>query len=283
MENLQSCIEKCTINGSTFFYDVRFGSKIDEHKLHPFYMNCFVSTAKNISEIKRIIRIENNFYISVIAEKILHQTTVKFYPTDKTFVCRDYDPTKIIPAILESDCKEYLKSLDHPFYKPGYTANYLYTSDDLTHMYDRAIKDLSNPSRFCDFSFDSDSDPCFKSKPVKPLKKKGLFYSNELDWYNYIKSAEPIEPEMNINSWDDVYMSVVGEYSKESLTNLAMNNDEKSKMGSNMEDEELKRKKTEEFMQLRDLHKLMSEMTIEQPINLCNSIPKLDERVDNLT
>ena len=191
MENLQTCIERCTINGESFFYDSRFGTKIGEHILCPSYKKCFTSVAKPISEVRSIVRNENSFHISIIAEGSCVQIMVRFYPVDKTFVCRDYDPTKIIPMILASDSKEYLKMKDHPFYKFGYIANYAWSPDnlkDIDFKYDRAIEELlSKPSRFCvyDDPYDVSEREIKQPAEIKtPPKKKGLAFSNELDWYD---------------------------------------------------------------------------------------------------
>lgn len=201
MENLQTCIERCTINGESFFYDSRFGTKIDEYILHPSYKKCFTSIAKPVSEIRSIVRDENSFHISIMVEGSYVQIMVRFYPVDKTFVCRDYDPTKIIPMILASDSKEYLKMKDHPFYKFGYTADYSWSPDNLKDVdfkYDKAIEELlSRPSRFSGFPIYEDpydvsereikqlTNSILQPAEIKtPPKKKGLAFSNELDWYD---------------------------------------------------------------------------------------------------
>lgn len=200
MENLQTCIERSTINGESFFYDSRFGTKIDEHILHPSYKKCLTSVARPVSEIRSIVRTENCFHISIMVEGSYVQIMVRFYPVDKTFVCRDYDPTKIIPMILASDSKEYLKMKDHPFYKFGYTANYSWSPNDLKNIdfkYDEAVDELlGRSSMFSSIQIYEDpydvsereikqlTNNILQPAELPPPKKKGLTLLNELDWYN---------------------------------------------------------------------------------------------------
>ena len=127
LENLHHCIEQCTINNGCFYYDTRLGTKIDEYALHPVYKKCIKSTAEPVDSIVSITRNADAFHVCLISNNLQVQTIVKFYEFDKTFVCRNYDPTKIIPRILAQD-ESYFT--DHPFYKFGYIVNYSWASDD---------------------------------------------------------------------------------------------------------------------------------------------------------
>lgn len=172
-----SYIEKCTVNSESFFYDTRFGTKIDEHTLYTPYKKCFASVAKPVSDIRHIIRDEDTFYVSVVSGGSAALAIVRFYPVDDTFTCRDYDPTKIIPAILASDSKKYLEMKGHPFYQPGYVADYSGLPD--IQDYTAAIDELQEHS----FS------PKIMSRRIE---KKGLAFDNELDWYD--KPDMPASP-----------------------------------------------------------------------------------------
>ncbi len=213
-ENLQTCIEKCTVGADVFYYDSRFGTKIDEHTLHPLYKRCFTSTAQPVSDIARVVRDENNFHISLTSLNRSIQTMVKFYPCDKTFVCRDFDPRVVIPAILASSAKEYLKVKDHPFYRFGYVADYTFSPSDLDLRYTRAANSLADDMRFTTdfqkytqtpqvqaFIAQAREEDEIKritqqltepSKPKTPPKKQGLAFANELDWYD--KDYEDLIP-----------------------------------------------------------------------------------------
>ncbi len=131
MQDLSSFIEKCTVVGRTFYYDTRFGNKIPENELHDNYKNGPSFTAKSISEIKNIIRRENTFYITGTSRTDEVHTIARFYITDKSFACREYNPAVIIPAILQSKHKDYLASRNHPYYIAGYKANYMEYPEDL--------------------------------------------------------------------------------------------------------------------------------------------------------
>lgn len=172
-----SYIEKCTVNSESFFYDTRFGTKIDEHIIYTPYKNCFASVANPVSDIRRITRDEDIFYVSAVSYGSIVLVIVRFYPVDGTFTCRDYDPTKIIPAILASDSKKYLEMKGHPFYQPGYVADYSGLPD--MQDYTAAIDELQEHS--------------FSSKVVsRRIEKKGLAFDNELDWYD--KPDMPASP-----------------------------------------------------------------------------------------
>ncbi len=167
LENLQTCIEKYTIDTvsgpTTYFYDSRFGTRIPDRILHPSYKRCFSAIVQPVKEVKSITREENNFHLCIISNNSHVQIMVRFYPIDKTFICRDYDPTVIIPAILTSDSKTYLQNKDHPFYKFGYVADYSWHPNLLEES---PRKDVTTA-----------------------YEKTGLSYTNELDWYEASNTA----------------------------------------------------------------------------------------------
>ncbi len=212
LENLQTCIEKYTINTvsgpTTYYYDTRFGTQILDRILHPSYKKCFSSTVQPVKEVKTIVRDENNFHLCIVsndasANSVCIQIMVRFYPADKTFICRDYDPTVIIPAILASDAKDYLKNKDHPFYRFGYIADYSWHPIDLQmdykylsaieqlrereelfghsrSMYNRMLLQNTEEAEIAKLTNQINNPP----KPPTPPKKSGLAFTNELDWYD---------------------------------------------------------------------------------------------------
>lgn len=129
-ENLQTCIEKCTLRGVPFFYDSRFGAKIKSDELHPAYKQCFNADVKPVDRIITITRDVDSFHITLESNNTQLTTTIRFYYTDKTFVCRDYDPTVIIPAIIHNEqFTDYFIINGHPSHKFGYVANYMWSPE----------------------------------------------------------------------------------------------------------------------------------------------------------
>lgn len=138
VEDLSSCIEHCSViyNKGTlderidsFYYDSRFGNRIDSNVLHNYYKNNKDLPSIKVfpvKEVKEILRVDNVFYISLVNENsITTCTEVKFYTSDKSFICRTHDPSVIIKAICSNaEALEYLQDQQHPMFDAGYSACY---------------------------------------------------------------------------------------------------------------------------------------------------------------
>lgn len=125
MEDLRSCIERVEINGVEIYFDSRFGKKIDKSELHSEYVDGHLSKVQAVLEVISVERADNIFYAHIVTEIAERKAPIPFYKHDKTFVCRDYDPTVLIPAILNDPAhSRYLIANDHPCFRHGYTADY---------------------------------------------------------------------------------------------------------------------------------------------------------------
>jgi hypothetical protein len=119
--DLTSCIEYCSITGSDgFYFDSRFGTKIADDCLHKSYKYGVKFKASRVKEIQEIIRVDDTFYISILLPNdIIETLEVKYFDIDQSFIVRTYDPTQIIPAILNNkECAIYLREKNHPFFNP---------------------------------------------------------------------------------------------------------------------------------------------------------------------
>jgi len=298
-ENLQSCIERCEVAGETFYYDTRFGTKI--MSMHPSYKKCFSAIAQPVDSVESIIREENTFHVRIKSKGLPINISIKFYPCDKTFVCRDYDPSVIIPAILQdSNCREYLESRKHPMYNFGYVADYLWSPDCL------------NKWRDSNLDYDPDEELIEIQRTLskrEPSKKKGLAYLNELDWYNpESRIQEPVSDCESCVGDDPPFASEITQADLEEIEamfggtgnvekKLDAYNDEldfwvprkplkkiesvKSEINQEIErmKQEQMRQQIAEIKRLRDLQQLMAEMP---PWTQPSGVPKIDERIDNL-
>ena len=102
-ENLRTCIEifnidvNDTIEYKDLYVDTRFGTIIDEKILHPFYKDAIFikNKVKPFIEVQNIYQVNNTFQVYLRTEQGDEKTEVKFYQYDKSFICREYDPTKI--------------------------------------------------------------------------------------------------------------------------------------------------------------------------------------------
>jgi len=142
-ENLQACIEEYILNDKHSYYDTRFGTVLDGDDLHPSYKQCFSAVVQPVYSINSVERFHDTFMLNIECDanqKIIKKITVNFYPSDNTFTCRDYDPSIIIPYILQNPIfEEYFRRNSHPYYRFGYVANYQYSPID---TYRRADLDV---------------------------------------------------------------------------------------------------------------------------------------------
>jgi hypothetical protein len=120
IEDLSSCIEKCSIDDKLpFYYDSRFGTKIDEKILHSQYIKNSHHSAASIAVIIGHVHYDNIYILSILSNDTLNDIEVTYYSYDKTFVVNGYDPIEIIQFIL----KNY--SIDnHPYYDTNYVPKY---------------------------------------------------------------------------------------------------------------------------------------------------------------
>lgn len=114
-----SHIERFTIKGSHKFIDVRTGKVVDDvAKILSSFNKCFSSSVKPVKDVLAVKQSAEFFEVTIRDEKNqILMTKVKFNELDKTFACRDYDPEKIIPAILsDASCSYYFIVKSHPYY-----------------------------------------------------------------------------------------------------------------------------------------------------------------------
>ncbi len=130
-ENLARCIERYSLNDKTFYCDTRLGVKIDDRILHPAYEKQAIIKVKPVDLVTRIQRTSNVFQIWLVSDGFPEKDMVIYYSADNTFSCNRYDPTILIPHILQmSDSSDYLRPNNHPFYKFGYIADYSWYPDE---------------------------------------------------------------------------------------------------------------------------------------------------------
>lgn len=125
-EDLSSVIEYCTVGNDSFYFDARFGTVIHDSILHSYYKpKASRFNAKKVDAIKHISQEGHLMVLIIMANERLDRITVRFCPSDKSFICREYDPRIIIPAILgDPDIRLFLIRNHHPVGKYGYIANY---------------------------------------------------------------------------------------------------------------------------------------------------------------
>jgi hypothetical protein len=124
---LEFVIERCKIKEKEIYYDARFGNVIDPTKLHQYYKNnCSTHYVLPVKNIIHINRYDYTFEVCIMTEENeLVNESVKYFDKTKEFSCYKYDPTKIIPAILENDeFVLFFISRNHPFYNENYKPNY---------------------------------------------------------------------------------------------------------------------------------------------------------------
>ena len=143
-EDLSTCIEKCTLlNASnivleTFYYDTRFGVKIDDGELHPAYKLCESNEAITVVDIAGVVKQGNEFIVRVVLNdnNIIDTITVRYFPYDKSFIVKKYDPIKIIRCILaKAEFKDFFICSGHPSCLLDYKPNYWWIPDSLNAMY----------------------------------------------------------------------------------------------------------------------------------------------------
>jgi hypothetical protein len=161
-ENLSSCIELCTIQydrddstneliSNSFYYDTRLGMEIDEDLMHPVYKECTVIEVLPVISVASISNFGYDFNVKIHTYKVPSdirnketkdvEVFVKYFPLDNSFIVRDYDPRKIIQAILSNNIyKDYFIKNDHPYYRYGYIADYCWAPENLTIMYNAMKK-----------------------------------------------------------------------------------------------------------------------------------------------
>lgn len=121
LENLHSCIEKFECGSDTFYCDTRYGTEIPPDDLAPYYKQSNITfCVKPVQNVISVIREGNNFFVSIDDNQTIR---IMFYKYDKTFICRDYDPRRIIPAILSSEVDFFVEN-NHPSQRFGYVARY---------------------------------------------------------------------------------------------------------------------------------------------------------------
>jgi hypothetical protein len=143
-EDLSTCIEKCTLLNTsnivleTFYYDTRLGVKIDDGELHPAYKLCELNEALSVVGISDIVKQGNEFIVRVILNdnSIIDAVTVRYFPYDKSFIVKKYDPIKIIRGILtKEEFKDFFICSGHPSCLIDYKPNYWWIPDSLNAMY----------------------------------------------------------------------------------------------------------------------------------------------------
>lgn len=127
MEDLKDCIEcfQRVDETSKYYCDTRFGTIINEYILYPPYRNRIVFRVFPVKKYLGSTRTDDIFRVTIESNGVQHTIPVFYFPKNNTFVCRDYDPSVIIPNILaESKHSDFLQSKLHPMYKFGYVADY---------------------------------------------------------------------------------------------------------------------------------------------------------------
>lgn len=118
-------VGRANIDGLTFYYDRRTGMQIPDSVIAKKHLTEDIDTTAEVLEIIQIDRDKDNFNIVVCSANDIRKITITYDNTNKTFSCKDYDPRKVIPAILENeDTKLYFMSRDHPYYDKSFTPNY---------------------------------------------------------------------------------------------------------------------------------------------------------------
>jgi len=131
VEDLSTCIECAVMDNVAIWYDTRLGKPIDTDWLHPKYKKAHVSQVNPIIDVLGSIRFQNMFEVHILTETAELKIPVRFYRQDNSFVCRDYDPIKIIQGILKDEShSEFFISHGHPYYQPLYVAHYSIHPDD---------------------------------------------------------------------------------------------------------------------------------------------------------
>jgi hypothetical protein len=141
IENLRSCIEECTLldtgrknraeyyeeKREKFYFDSRLGRRIDIKNLHLYYqLNAASFTATPIKRVLSIDKKEDVFTVLIETyDDDTIKTSVRYFDSDKSFICRQYDPIKIIKRILiEPSFKQYFESKNHPSLNLNYDPRY---------------------------------------------------------------------------------------------------------------------------------------------------------------
>ena len=125
--NLRDCISRCSVEeGETYYYDSRFGIKLMEGELHECYHTRFIYKCKKILAVTHFMRVENTFHLVVRnTDDSMEQCDVLYSSVDHSFTNRTHDPSAVIPAILNNESyKEFFISGEHPYFDPGYIADY---------------------------------------------------------------------------------------------------------------------------------------------------------------
>jgi hypothetical protein len=172
-ENLERCIEKCIIiekgiEKEEFYYDNRFGTKIDQDQLHICYKQTQATKCRPVYKVLGMLQYNKIFYVAIEStDSNQEQCEVNYCNFDKSFIITTHDPSKIIPAIITNlDYKIFFMNNDHPNLRCGYIANY-----NVSH---NMIDNLNT----------SDIEPPKKRPIRKILPPIGDFYTDILNKHN---------------------------------------------------------------------------------------------------
>jgi len=127
IDGLEFVIEICKVKEKEFYFDTRFGNIIPSDTLHPYYKNrCNTYYALPVKNVIDVQRRDEVFTVCLLTEENdLVSVNVKYYSGTHEFSCYKYDPTKIIPAILENDeFAPFFMEKKNPFFDKNYVPNY---------------------------------------------------------------------------------------------------------------------------------------------------------------
>jgi hypothetical protein len=132
IEDLNGVIERFRCGEQEFYLDTRFGTEIPAEELNDAYKTEIVFDSKPVKSVNSILRLGKRLHCQVtLLDDSIEQCDVKYFDYDKSFVCREYDPRVVIPAILkDAEVAPFLIADDHPHFKDDYTADYGKTPDD---------------------------------------------------------------------------------------------------------------------------------------------------------
>jgi hypothetical protein len=168
-KNLRDCISRCSVGiCQPFYYDTRFGTKINDCELNDCYYTRFIYHAQGVKRVKTFAQSGYIFHlIVVINNNIEEPCDVTYSSIDHSFTNNTHDPSVIITAILTNiDYKPFFVTNKHPYFIGGYTADYMNMGFNRPNRAIRTIKCtptvsfysdmLNNPTMYYD-SVDDDS------------------------------------------------------------------------------------------------------------------------------
>lgn len=116
-----------SVDDTSFRYDTRTGKQIpDDTIIAKKYQQKLPDNTLAVLSIIQIQRDKNEFEVVVLGyDEELYSTRVVYNDSNKTFYCDEFDPRKIIPAILENeDTKLYFMARAHPYYSKTFVYDY---------------------------------------------------------------------------------------------------------------------------------------------------------------